>query len=54
MSSGDYPKNVPTAGMIGIVAGGLAAVFTGSAVAFWLTAVVVGALALGALDHAGN
>ncbi len=52
MSSGDYPKNVPSAGLIGLVAGGLGAAFSnGSAIAFWLTGIVVGALALTILNE---
>jgi hypothetical protein len=50
MSSGDYPKNVPSAGLIGIVAGALMGVVTGNSAAFWLGSVVVGAVALSVLN----
>jgi hypothetical protein len=46
MSSGDYPKNVPSAGLIGLVAGVLLGVATNNGAAFFLGSIVVGTVAL--------
>ena len=50
MAYEDHPKNVPEAGLLGLVAGGLLGIFTSSGLAFLLGFFGVSLLALRILD----